>query len=104
MSFDIDRVLTEMAGTIAGVVKDGTGDINDGVLQILNTEREVLKDLRDALLRNEIDDTIFKREIEREKKVIETELLTVQIMAKALVERAVNAAIDIFVKAVSLAI
>jgi len=104
MSFDIDRVLTEMAGTIAGAVNDGSGDIKDTVVQLLKSERETLKDLGDALLRNEIDDAVFHQEIEREKKVIEAELLTVQLMTKALAERAVNAAIDVFVKAVKLAV
>lgn len=103
MSFDIDRVLSDMAGTIAGTVKDGSSDIKGAVLEILNAEREVLKDLADALLRNEIDDAIFKREIEREKKVIEAELLTVKIMTKALLQRAVNAAIEVFVNSVKLA-
>jgi len=104
MSFDIDRVLGDMAGTIAGTVKGGSNDIKGAVLEILNAERETLKDLADALLRNEIDDAIFQREIEREKKVIEAELLTVQIMTKALVQRAVNAAIEVLVNSVKLAV
>jgi len=71
--------------------------------EILDTERESLRELGDARLRNEIDDAVFNREIEREKKVVEAELLTIKIMTKASSQKAVNAAIDVFVNAVIVA-
>ncbi len=104
MSFDIDQVLEDMAGAMADTVKKGVGDIKNAVQEILDAERESLKELGEARLRNEIDDAVFDREIEREKKVVEAELLTVAIMTKALAQKAVNAAMDVFVKAVKHAI
>jgi hypothetical protein len=103
MSFDIEQVLKDMTGAITDAVKAGTGDISAAVQQILDTEKASLQELGEARLKGEIDDTVFDREIEREKKVVEAELLTIEIMTKALAQKAVNAAIDVFVKAVKAA-
>ena len=99
MSFDIDQVLKDMADAISDAVKDGAGDIKTSAKEIMDAEKESLKELGEARLRGEIDDIVFDREIEREKKVVEAELLTIKIMTKALAQKAVNAAIDVFVKA-----
>jgi hypothetical protein len=70
----------------------------------MDSEKESLKELGEAKLRGDIDQAVFDREIEREKKVVEAELLTIKIMTKALAQKAVNAAIEVFVKAVKAAI
>jgi len=103
MSIDIDQVLNDMANVITDTVKEDAGNIKNSVKEILDTERESLRELGDARLRNEIDDAVFNREIEREKKVVEAELLTIKIMTKASSQKAVNAAIDVFVNAVIVA-
>ena len=104
MGFNINQVMEDMANAMANTVKDGIGDIGDSAKNILDSEKEALKELGEARLRGEIDDAAFEREIEREKKVVEAELLTVQIMTKAMAQKAVNAAIDIFVGAVKAAL
>ena len=55
-------------------------------------------------LSGEISEDEFNEEVEREKKVIEAGLLTLEIMTKAMAQKAVNFAINVFVKAVKLAI
>ncbi len=104
MSFNIEQVLKDMAAAISDTVKESGSDIKEFSEEIINNEKESLKELVEARLRNEIDETVFNREIEREKKVVEAELLTIEIMTKALAQKAVNAAIDVFVKAVKAAI
>ena len=104
MSFDISQVLKEMTGAITDAVKDGAGDIKESAKAILDAEKESLKELGDARLSGDIDDVVFDREIEREKKVVEAELLTIKIMTKALATKAVNAAINVFVKAIKAAL
>ena len=104
MSFNIEQVLQNMAAAISDTVKESGSDIKELSEEIINNEKESLKELVEARLRNEIDETVFNREIEREKKVVEAELLTIEIMTKALAQKAVNAAIDVFVKAVKAAI
>ncbi len=104
MSFDINAVLTDMAEAAGQVAKDEGSDIKDYATQILENEKESLKELGIARLTGEIDAETFDREIGIEKKVVETELLTIQIMTKVLAQKAANAAIDVFVKAVKTAI
>ena len=104
MSFDIDQVLKDMTGAITDTVKEGVGDINSAVKEILDAEKESLQDLGEARLQKEIDDIVFNREIEREKKVVEAELLTIEIMTKASAQKAVNAALDVFVNALKVAV
>ena len=100
MSFDINKVLTDMANAISEVVEGGAGDVTGAIKEILEAEKESLKELGKAKLAGEITQEVFDREIEREKKVVEAELLTIKIMTKVLAQKAVNAAIDVFVKAV----
>lgn len=104
MIFDIDQVVKDMSAAISETVKEDAGDVGVSVKAIMETEKASLKELGDARLKGDIDDMVFNREIEREKKVVEVELLTIKIMTKALAQKAVNAAIDVFVKAVKAAI
>ena len=104
MSIDFNQVLKDMTNAVTDTVKEGAGDIKSSVQDILEAEKNSLKELGEARLKNEIDDTVFKREIEREKKVVMVELLTIEIMTKAMAQKAINAALDIFVKAVKAAI
>jgi len=104
MSFDIDRVLKDMIEAISEHAQEDAPEIKASIRQILDNEWESLKELGEARLRNEIDDTVFDRELERERKVVEAELLTIEIMTKALAQKAVNAAIDVFINAVKAAI
>jgi hypothetical protein len=104
MSIDFNQVLKDMTNAVTDTVKEGAGDIKSSVQDILEAEKNSLKELGEARLKNEIDDTVFKREIEREKKVVMVELLTIEIMTKAMAQKAINAALDVFVNAVKAAI
>lgn len=104
MSFDIEQVLKDMTGAISNSVKEDGGDISASAKKILYAEKESLKKLGEARQKGEIDDDVFNREIEREKKVVEAEFLAIRILTKALAQKAANAAIEVFVNAVKVAI
>ena len=104
MSLNIGEVLKDMADAMKDSVREDVGDISEYAKQILENKKESLEELGAARLSGEIDDEIFDREINREKTVVETELLTIQIMTKAQAQKAVNAAIDVFVQAVKVAL
>lgn len=104
MKFDIEAVLKDMAEAVKNATKDDVADAKQYASQILENEKDALAELSAARITCQIDDATFEREVEREKKVVETELLAIQIMTKALTQKAVNAAIDVFVKAVKAAI
>lgn len=104
MSFDIDQVLKDMTTAVIGCVDEGGNAIKTEVNSILTAEKQALMDIAEARLRGEIDDDVVKREITREKKVVEAELLTIVVMTKATAQRAVNAALDVFFAALRNAI
>ena len=104
MGFDVEDVLGRMADAINDEVVGSVGDIKDYAKKIMKNEEDSLRELALARVSGEIDDEILEMEMEREKKVVEAELLTMQIMTKALAQRAVNAAIDVFHTAVKAAI
>jgi len=100
MSFDIEQVLQNMAGAISSTVNSGDANIKAFAKTILDNEKQSLKELGEARLLMQITDVVFNQEIDREKQVVEAQLLTLQIMTKALAQQAVNAAIDVFTKAI----
>lgn len=104
MSFDIESVSKQMASAISDSVKDDVGEIKQYADTIIKNEKESLKELGEARIRGQITDDVFDREIEREKKVVETELLAIQIMTQAAAQKAVNSAINVFVAAVKAAL
>jgi hypothetical protein len=63
-----------------------------------------LSELVTARAMGDIDDEEFESEIEREKQLLEVELLTLQIIAKASVQKAINAAMDVLKDSIRLAI
>lgn len=104
MGFDVQNVMQQMIEAITNEVSDSAGDVKVYAEKVMKKKEASLKELALARVAGEIDDDILKTEIEREKKVIEAELLTVEIMTKALAQRAVNEAIDVFYTAVKAAI
>ncbi len=104
MTFDIDEVIREMIAAIAGVVQEDEGDISGYAKEIMEKEKETLAELSDLRLQGEIDDEEFQSEIEDEKETIAAELKAVVVMEKAMVQKAVNAAIDVLIKAVGMAV
>jgi gas vesicle protein len=104
MSFDIDAILKDMANAIKDVVKDDWENVSGYAKQILQNEKEALKELAEDRISGAITDEELKSEMEAEKTTIEAELKAVQVMAKAMAERAANAALDVFYKAIKAAI
>jgi hypothetical protein len=104
MSFDISAVLGDMADAVTSIVKDDAGKIGGYAKTIMENEKEALEELALARLAGEISEEEFNDEIDREKKVVEAELLTLEIMTEAMAQKAVNTALDIFAKAVKIAL
>ncbi len=104
MSFDIGAVLGDMTDAVRNAVSDDSGKVGGYAKRIMENEREALEELAQARFSGKIAEDEFNEEVEREKKVIEAGLLTLEIMTKAMAQKAVNSAIDVFVKAVKLVI
>lgn len=104
MSFEIESVCKEMINAMSDSVKDDVGEIRQYADTIIENEKKALKRLGEARIQRQITDDIFDREIKREEKVVETELLAIQLMTEASAQKAVNSAINVFVNAVKAAL
>lgn len=104
MPFDINTVLMDMRDAAIGAVKDDLEAIPGYLLQIFENEKNAFHNIAEARLDGSITEAEFENEIEREKKVLEVELLTVSIITKAAAQKAINAAMNILKDAVRLAL
>lgn len=100
MNMNVDSLISDMIGTAGNVAQSEGKNVFDCIQSVFENERDALKSLCDARLAGEIDDAVFNQELEREKSVLEGELLTAQIMSKAGVQRAVNAAMNVLQEAI----
>ena len=65
---------------------------------------ESLKEFGEARVERKNSESVFNDQVEREKKVVESELLTIKLMNQAAAQRAVNSAINVFINAVKVAL
>ena len=104
MSFDIDAVLKNMSAAAQKSLEKDLPEIEDFGQEILEEEKESLEMMAKERIAGRWNQAKFDKELEREQKVIQVEMLTIDIMTKAAAQRAVNAAIDVFTKAVKAAL
>ena len=104
MAFNLSTVMKDMADVIKNTATDDTAKIGGYAKQLVAITKTSLDELAQARLANDISDQEFQEEVEREKMVVRAELLSLQIMSKAMAQKVVDAAMNVFVKAVKLAI
>jgi len=104
MIFDINQVLEDMATAASEAASEGSGALADYTREILGNQREALRKLAEARLEGEISDGVLERLLDRELRVAEAEFLTLDMMSRAIKERAWNAARNTFVQAVQSAL
>lgn len=104
MPFDINEVINNMKDAAIGAVKDDIENIPDYLLQIIENEKDSINYLAEARLAGVISDQEFFDELEREKKVLEVEMLTISILTKAIAQKAINAAMNALRDAIKLSL
>jgi hypothetical protein len=93
-----------MADAALMAVGDDVDKLAPHLEGLLDGHQMSLSELVTARAMGDIDDEEFESEIEREKQLLEVELLTLQIIAKASVQKAINAAMDVLKDSIRLAI
>jgi hypothetical protein len=104
MNFDIDAVLKDMALAVQNTVKDKREEIREYGKRMLEDQKDDFAQLAEARISGALTEEEFQKEIEREKRVLAAEMLTLEIMTKAAAQAAINAAIDVFLRAVKAAL
>lgn len=104
MNFDINEVLADMLSAIKGTVEDNWDKVKTTANQFIQRRKERLELLAELRINNELSQEKFESRLEDEKLIVEAELNAIAVISKAIAQKAANAAIDIFVKAVKVAI
>lgn len=104
MAFDADKTVKDMAAAASGVFAGEWPAVKDCVEAALQDQKDAFADIAKARIKKEIDDDEMKSHLEDEKKAFESALLVCQIKAKAAIQRAANAAIDVLKQAIRAAL
>jgi len=100
MNFDINNVLADMLSAINGIVAGDWDKVKNTANQFLENDKERLQEIAQLRISGDLTDEKFQSRLSDEKLVVEAELNALEVVSKAIVQNAVNAAIDVLVKAV----
>jgi hypothetical protein len=100
MAFDINEVLAGMLSSVKTITKDNWNNVKDSANSYLQDRKFRLELLAALLLQKEISQEFFKKMVAEEEKILESELHSIAIVTKAIAQKAANAALDVFQKAV----
>ncbi|ASB48446.1 hypothetical protein [Alkalitalea saponilacus] len=98
--FNIDTTLREMADAIGDTISKDKEKIKEIIVKILNRRRERMKMLVELRITGDLTQQRFESRLEDEKKVLEAEFNAIAALNKAMVQKAVNAALDVLTKTV----
>lgn len=102
MSDAISSLFNDVANSAASVLEQGGGEFSGALLKIIGQQDNPIYVLTQALKDGELTEDEFKEEIERERKVLEAQLITLEIIAVSEVQKALNAALSTLTGAVKL--
>ena len=104
MSFNIEQTLSSMLDAAKGVFAEEWPKVKDDMKRVLEDQKDALKDIAEARLKDEINDEELKEQLEREKVAFQTGLKMVTVTTKATIQKAIDAASNVFWAAVKTAI
>ncbi len=104
INFDIKDTITQMLGVVKQTTGENWKDVKEFANQFLENRKERLKMLAELKISGDLDNEKFLSRVEDEKLVFEAELNALACVSKAIAQRAVNGAIDVFHQAVQKAI
>ncbi|MEI7628945.1 MAG: hypothetical protein WCJ80_11935 [Bacteroidota bacterium] len=104
MSINVEKVSSDMLSAIKGSVGNQWGSVKDVATQFLQNDKERLLLIAEMRLKEKLTDAEFRSQIDDEKLMMEAELNAVEVLSKAVAQKAANAALDVLQKAVLAAI
>jgi len=104
MAFDIGAVLQDMLNAATHVLSDEGPRVQGALGEVLQDQKAALQAIAEARLSGEITAEEALRQLEDEKATFEAGLAMVSAVGKAALQRAINAALDVFWKAVTSAV
>ncbi|KZN46979.1 hypothetical protein [Pseudoalteromonas luteoviolacea] len=94
MEFDIAKTLQDVSGQVMGELGEVGSAFAGELGKAFAEKQQSIAELSSAFLSGEIDEAELKQELAREQKVIEAQLITLEIAATAAIQKAVNGVVD----------
>lgn len=103
-TFNTDAVITDMLAAVQSTVSKHWKEVKSSMQQFLNSRKSRFELLAELRISGELSQEHFESRLEDEKLIAEAEMQALEVISKAMAQKAANAAIDIFQKAVGTAI
>ena len=100
MSIDIDAIIKAMASSAVKAI-DASPEIKKSITQAIESRKESIAELAAARANGNLSPEEFEVEMEREKAVLECELVGLEIPLKSSIQRAIHAAIEALTNSLS---
>ena len=94
MEFDIAKTLQDVSGQVMSDMGEAGSSFAGELGKAFAEKEQSLAELSNAYLQGELDEDDLKFELAREQKVIEAQLITLEIAAKAAIQKAVNSVME----------
>ncbi len=104
VDFNFDAVAKDMLAAMKEVLCGNWPKVESAARQFVRGKERRFKLLSGSYLKGEITQQEFALYLEDEKRIFEAEIEALKVVSKALAQKVVNAAIDVFVKAVRAAV
>ena len=104
MAFNFEDTFKDMFNVAEGVVEGDFPELKSKLEEVLNNEKDALKEIAEARIRGEITDEDLKSQIEDEKITLESGILMLEVQAKVTLQNAINAALNVLYSALENAI
>ena len=97
---DFEKIISDMLKAMKGEIGEDWSKAKCYVKQILENNKEDIKEITEYYLNGELTEDEYIEELKDNMKTFENELLVLNIMKKKTIQDAVNAGIDVLIKAV----
>jgi uncharacterized linocin/CFP29 family protein len=93
MEIDFDALKDGLANVIKGSLESDWPEVKAYAEQIIEGEKQLLKDLSELRLKGHLTDEQFFSELEDQKELVKNKLLAMSAMSTAAAQKAANAAV-----------
>lgn len=103
-TINMNEVITDMLAAMKSSVSHHWKEIKESMQQFLAARKARFELLAELRISGELSQEHFESRLQDEKLIAEAEMQALEVISKAMAQKAANSAIDIFQKAVGAAI
>ena len=99
---DFNSIFNDMYNAMTAEFKDNAPKIKDQLKYILENNKAMIEKITNKLVSGKITPEQYKKLLKRNMRKIEDQMSTVNVMKKKAIQDAINAGIDVMMKAIKI--